>query len=136
MVDNRDEADKLIDELTVGNLPEEIVRYGGGRMRLARKHWGTLVIGTLIPPVFTLGLLGLPMSNNLSSRAGQVYYACYLQYASAVIASATVVAARHGFAYLFLLPPIFLTNHLGLGWGFLLELLTGGKRQIGSESKP
>jgi len=108
-------------------LFKQMVRYGRGRMRLARKHHGTLGLGTLIPPFFTLGLLGLPLVNNLSYTLGQLYSGCYLLYALAVIASATVVAARQGIAYLFLVPPIFLAIHLGLGCGFLLELITGKK---------
>lgn len=116
---------------SLGALFKQMVRYGRGRMRLARKHPGTLGLGTLIPPVFTLGLLGLPIINNLSYGLGRLYSACYLLYALAVIASSTVVAARHSAVYLFLVPPIFLTIHLGLGCGFLLELLTGKKRPNG-----
>jgi hypothetical protein len=54
----------------------------------------------------------------------------------AVIASTSVIAARRGLVYMILLPPIFLTIHLALGCGFLLELLKRGERPIGSESKP
>jgi glycosyltransferase involved in cell wall biosynthesis len=118
------------------SLFKQMMRYGRGRMRLARKHRGTLGLGTLIPPLFTIGLLGLPAASDMAFGLGHIYSTCYGLYALALFASALVVAARHGFVHLFIVPPIFLAIHLGLGCGFLLELLTGRKRPKKSGSKP
>jgi len=38
-------------------------------------------------------------------------------------ASSVIVAAENGWEYLPLLPVIYVTIHVGLGWGFLIELL-------------
>ena len=117
-------------------LFKQMTRYGRGRMRLARKHPGTLGLGTLIPPIFTLGLLGLPIALLLSSWPGYLCSAGYLIYVLAVLLSATTIAIRSGIKYLFLTPPIFLAVHLGLGFGFLLELLTGKKIATGPTTEP
>ena len=109
-------------------LFKQMMRYGRGRMRLARKHRGTLGLGTLIPPLFTIGLLLWPIFYNRPYLLGKLYSVFYALYALAVVASALVIAARHGVIHLFLVPWIFLAVHLGLGCGFLLELLSGKKR--------
>ncbi len=115
------------------SLFKQMMRYGRGRMRLARKHRGTLGIGTLIPPAFTIGLLAWPIMDGLPHGLNKLYSAFFAVYALALFASGLIVAARHGAINLFLVPPIFLAIHLGLGWGFLLELLTGRKRDKGTE---
>lgn len=120
---------------SLGALFKQMVRYGRGRMRLARKHLGTLGLGTLIPPAFVLGLLGLPIAHTLPPWMAQSYLASYLLYALVVMVSATGVAIRQGVVYLVLLPPVFLAIHIGLGYGFLLELVTGKTKPRHPEGK-
>jgi succinoglycan biosynthesis protein ExoA len=110
---------------SLGSLFKQMARYGTGRMRLARKHPETLGVGTLIPPLFTVGLVALPLLSLLLTPLWYLFAGLYGLYLAAVIISSIGIGLRHGAAFLWLAPPIFVTVHLGLGYGFLKELLTG-----------
>lgn len=113
--------------LSLGALFKQMARYGTGRMRLARKHPPTLGIGTLIPPLFALGLVALPLLSLLSASFAYLFIILYGLYLAAVVVSSAGIALRHGTTYLWLAPPIYVAVHLGLGFGFLRELVVGRK---------
>jgi succinoglycan biosynthesis protein ExoA len=106
----------------------QMARYGAGRMRLARKHPGTLGVGTLIPPLFTAGLVVLPLLALVIPWFWLPFKLLYGLYVVAVLVSSFAVAAHTSTANLFFLPPIYFVIHTGLGFGFLRELLVGSKR--------
>ena len=106
-----------------GALFKQMARYGIGRMRLAVKHPETFGLGTLIPVLFTLGLLLLPFLALLPPTARYAYAALYGLYLALVLGSSLVISVRRGLAYLGYLPFIFPTIHLGLGFGFLREFV-------------
>ena len=106
-------------------LFKQMARYGSGRMRLARKHPATLGIGTIIPPVFALGLVALPLLAFLSSVFGYLFLVLYGFYLAAVLVSSAAISGRHGVAHIVLAPPIYVAIHLGLGYGFMKEFLIG-----------
>jgi len=112
---------------SLGALFKQMARYGTGRMRLARKHPATLGIGTLIPPLFTLGLVAVPLLSLWTFWAGYLFGLLYGLYSVAVAISSAAIAIRSGAKYLLLAPLIYVTVHLGLGYGFLRELILGRK---------
>ena len=106
---------------TFGALFKQMSRYGTGRFRLFRKYPETLGIGTLVPPLFLLGLLGLPLLSLLWPLFLYLFIAGYGLYALTALFSSLLIALKNGPVYLLLCPPIYLTVHLGLGYGFIAE---------------
>jgi succinoglycan biosynthesis protein ExoA len=114
-------------------LFRQLARYGTGRFRLARKHPGTLSIGSLIPFLFTVGM---PILLILAAVFQPIRYPFAVlagAYLVAVLLWSLVLAIRHNFRYIMILPFIYLAIHTGLGYGFARELLkTIFGRGIGS----
>jgi GT2 family glycosyltransferase len=104
-------------------LFQQMARYGVGRFRLARKHPDTLSTGTLIPFLFTVGMPLLAVGALLHRALSYFFLAAVALYALIIISASLVVAARHRWRFFLLLPPIYLTVHVGLGYGFLKEML-------------
>lgn len=104
-------------------LFQQMARYGVGRFRLARKHPDTLSAGTLIPFLFTIGLPLMALLGFIHHLFWYLLLAAVGMYALIVLPASLVVAARHGWSYLFVLPAIYAAVHIGLGWGFLKELI-------------
>jgi len=124
---------------TLAALFKQLKRYGIGRFLLARKHPGTLGIGTLIIALFTAGL---PILIFLSFFRSLAFYALLGSaglYLLSILFWSVAVAMRKGMKYLPLLPAIYPTIHFGLGWGFLGELwrtVTGRGISFKSQEKP
>ncbi len=113
-------------------LFKQLKRYGVGRFRLARKHPGTLSLGTLIPPCFVAGTILLGLLSFLNVKIGLLLAALAGLYLGVTILVSAMVAAKHGWEYVAILPPIFWTIHWALGWGFLVEM---GRTLIGRAPK-
>ncbi len=108
---------------SLGQLFRQMMRYGVGRFRLARKHPDTLSPGTLIPFLF---VIGLPLLAVLALICPIVWYFLLVGVAGYLLlagAASLTISIRHGWRYLPLLVPIFPVIHVGLGWGFLLEMI-------------
>jgi succinoglycan biosynthesis protein ExoA len=114
---------------SLGALFRQMARYGAGRMRLARKHPATLGIGTLIPPLFTAGLVALPLLAFVFPTFWKLFALAYGLYVVAVVLSSFAIALRTSMLNLFILPPIYFFIHTGLGYGFLREWAVGSKRK-------
>jgi glycosyltransferase involved in cell wall biosynthesis len=104
-------------------LFRQLARYGTGRFRLARKHPGTLSIGTLIPFLFTVGMPILLILALIFQPVWYPFAALAALYLAVVLLSSMVLAVRHNFGYIIVLPFIYLAIHTGLGYGFARELL-------------
>lgn len=108
---------------SVTDLFRQMKRYGAGRMRLARKHPGTLSLISLIPLFITLGIPAIAV---LSLIAEILYYPlCILAslYLLLICGWSLVISIKEDIKYFFVLPPIYFSIHFGLGWGFFTELM-------------
>ncbi len=115
-------------------LLRQMLRYGRGRLRLARKHPQTLSMNTLVPSVLVLGLFSLAPLLLLFAAArswgGESGFVLLFllpvglglaAYALLVVGTSLLLAARQGPGLLPWLPQVFFAIHLGLGLGFLQE---------------
>ena len=110
-------------------LYHQMVRYGTGRFRLARKHRATLSLGTLIPVLFVTTLPTLAIVGMFSQAAFYVFAGAMLFYGVVVGSVSFALAVKHGWRYLPLVPAILFTIHCGLGIGFLMELVRASRKQ-------
>ncbi len=106
---------------SLGKLWQQMKRYGKGRCRLVWKHPAAFSLGAAIPAALVLGLPLLLILSLLVPTALAVATGIYGLYLAVILLTSIVIAARNGFAYLLVLPRIFLIIHWGLGWGFLAE---------------
>lgn len=104
-------------------LFQQMARYGVGRFRLACKHPDTLSLGTFVPFLFTVGLPLLAVLSFLHPLLRYLFLAAVGLYALLVIPASLIVAARNGWSFFFVLPPVYLAVHTGLGFGFLKEMM-------------
>ncbi|MGQ9591581.1 MAG: glycosyltransferase family 2 protein [Planctomycetota bacterium] len=104
---------------TLGKLFRQMLRYGRGRARFLAKHPEATNFDTLVPPVFVLGLLALPVAWGLSKPVGLALGALYGLYALGVFVQAAWLGIARGPWNLLYGPPILLAIHAGLGLGFL-----------------
>ena len=109
---------------TLGGLFRQLVRYGRGRVRLARKHPETFSWGLLPPTLLVAGLVvGLPLSFTAVWLA-VIYAVAIAIYAAVVLAASASLALRlRCLRLLFALPLVFLTIHVASGMGMLWEVL-------------
>lgn len=128
-------------------LFRQMARYGRGRFRFMQKHPDALTVNQLIPGAFVAGLilavfvsialLVPPLVTKQHVIAPQwhqlivlLFVSPYVLYVILVLGESIRLAAQKGWSYLFKLPLIFFTVHLGLGWGFLLGALLDQKKII------
>ncbi|MEN6450800.1 MAG: glycosyltransferase family 2 protein [Thermoguttaceae bacterium] len=114
---------------SLSGLLFQMMRYGRGRLRLLRKHPATLSLGSLLPLLFTVGLgVGLPLGFAAHWLAA-AYLAAVVCYAAIVLVVSARIAWRLRDGRLLVrLPLVFVTVHLGVGIGMLLELVSPGRR--------
>ena len=107
-------------------LFRQMVRYGRGRVRLLRKHRDTFSLPGFVPAAFLAGLVLGPLLACLFAPLWFVYLGSLAAYASLVsAASLQCVARSRQPALLALLPAVFVTVHLGAGWGQCWEGVAG-----------
>lgn len=103
-------------------LFKQMKRYGVGRLRMMRKYPATTSLGTIIPALFVLGLIALPLAAFLWSGFGYLFLFLYGLYFLLILTASLIVSFKRGFVYLPFLLLIYPIIHIGLGWGFLCEL--------------
>ncbi len=111
---------------TLRGLFRQMVRYGRGRVRLARKHPETARLRTFVPAAFTAGLItGAPLACLVPWLAA-AYGGTLAVYAVVVLLVSLGIAfgARRP-ALLPWLPLAFAAIHVGAGTGILLEWAFG-----------
>lgn len=99
----------------------QMMRYGRGRFRLARKHRDALSISQLVPAFFVAYVVAGIAVPLFSYKIGLAWAAGLLTYVIAVMASSLRVAKEHGLRALAVAPLMYLCIHAGLGIGFLSE---------------
>ena len=107
---------------SLGRLFKQMMRYGAGRLRLARKHPATLSPTTLLPVFFLLGLPALPVLGYLWPLLGWLVAAGYGLYGIIALVTALQIAVKEGIAFFFPVLVVLPTILFGLGAGFLTEL--------------
>jgi succinoglycan biosynthesis protein ExoA len=114
---------------SLGGLFGQLARYGRGRVRLLRKHPDTFSMACFVPGAFLLGLLLGPLLGLLSSWLLLVYAGVVSLYALTVtVACLGCAVGPRDRALLPWLPLVFVTIHLGAGWGIVTELIAGRRR--------
>jgi succinoglycan biosynthesis protein ExoA len=131
-------AARYVPRSNLRGLFRQMVRYGRGRVRLARKHPDTFSARSFAPAAFLLGLVGgLPLAWLLPWLAA-LYGGALALYAAVVLLVSLTIAARAGKpALLPLLPLVFATIHVGAGAGILSEWLAGRRpvrRLLGAQT--
>jgi succinoglycan biosynthesis protein ExoA len=116
-------------------LWQQMMRYGRGRFRLIQKHSDAFSFGQIIPAALLLWLVFGGIAS-LLWRPIFIAFACSLgAYAAVLLGFSIGLGLRYGLRNALIAPFTYLTIHLGLGAGFLLEALgLGGARR--SKARP
>ncbi len=110
---------------SIKGLFRQLKRYGQGRYRLFRKHKSSLSLGTMVPVLMTLGIpLGIVVSL-LWNPFVYPFIIALAFYLLLITGWSLAIALRKGIRYFFILPLIYPTIHLALGYGFIKEFLFG-----------
>lgn len=117
-------AVKYFPRSSLSGLFKQMVRYGRGRVRVARKHPETWGWGFLIPALLVLYLVVGGILASLFSPVALLYLMGLGVYVVALAAAGLGSAiANHDAGLLFRVPVVLATVHLGAGWGSLVELI-------------
>ncbi len=124
-------AARYVPRASLGGLFRQMVRYGRGRTRLARKHAETFSLRGFAPGAFVAGLLAGPLLALLSPLLAVLYAGAMGLYAAVVLAVSVLIALRARRAALLpWLPLVFAAIHVGSGAGILLEWAAGRRRPV------
>lgn len=111
-------------------LFHQMTRYGRGRSRLLRKHPETFSLGGFVPAAWLAGLVFGPLMAFAWPPLWWIYGSVLTLYLTVVMLTSTAVAVRRSEARLLVwLPLVFLTVHLGSGWGVISELLARDRQR-------
>lgn len=111
------------------SLWKQMLRYGRGRCRLIRKHPDAFTISQIIPATFLLWVIGGALAGLLSPSIFLLYGCSILLYLTVVLGYSLSLGWRLGRAHLMLAPLLYPTIHLGLGAGFLSELIQPARKE-------
>ncbi len=124
---------------SLSGLFRQMMRYGRGRMRLARKHPETFSLPGFVPAAFLAGVVAGPLLACWSSLLALLYASVLGVYGAAVLFFSLALCVRERDVRLLpLFPLIFLAIHAGAGAGVWCELLLGPpprSQQAAQESK-
>ncbi|MBO0700258.1 MAG: hypothetical protein J2P46_17800, partial [Zavarzinella sp.] len=112
---------------TAGALVYQMMRYGRGRARLAKKDPGTATVPGLIPPVWLVWLVAGPVLSILSPPLALLFAATVAGYVLVILAESLRVWRSDRGVSLRRLPLVFAAIHAGFGWGYLREAADGLK---------
>jgi len=119
---------------TLSSLFRQMMRYGKGRVRLARTHPCSFSLTQLIPAALVLfAVLG---SIAAFTPLRYVWVASMAGYVAIVLAESSRVAKRIGMTSLPILPATFIAIHAGLGAGLILECMSGQNHNTARVTEP
>lgn len=122
---------------TLPGLFRQMVRYGRGRVRLARKHRETFSFPGFVPAFFTLGLLTGPLLGLVSFWLMAAYLGVVGLYLVLVLGTSLQLGIRqHDVRVACWAPLVFLAVHIGAGTGILLETLRRGRPPRRADVQP
>jgi succinoglycan biosynthesis protein ExoA len=109
---------------TLSSLFKQMVRYGRGRVRVARKHPETWGIGFLVPAMMILFIFGGLALSLLLPHLWIAYLLGLSVYLVALATSGIAMAIeQQSVGLLIRVPAVLAVVHLGAGWGVLAELV-------------
>ena len=115
---------------TLRGLFRQLMRYGRGRVRLARKHPELFSLKSFLPALFVAGVVLGPLVCWWLPVLWPIYWGVLVLYGLAVLGFSLLASVSTGnWGTLFWLPAVFLTIHVGSGWGVLREFLGGFLRR-------
>jgi succinoglycan biosynthesis protein ExoA len=115
---------------SLAGLVYQMLRYGRGRARLLLKHPNTFSVTVLVPALFLVGLTASFILGLLDPPFAGLFCLACLVYGLTVLVGGAAVAARRQVPELApLMPAVFLSIHVGAGWGILAELVPGLARR-------
>jgi GT2 family glycosyltransferase len=101
------------------SLLRQYVQYGYWRVRVVQKRKAAAAIRQYVPGAFVCSLIALPAVALLWLPAWWLWFGEIAAYVFCALGISLVVAARNGWRYVPILPPVFACYHLGYGIGFL-----------------
>jgi succinoglycan biosynthesis protein ExoA len=107
---------------TLPSLVYQMMRYGRGRARLARKMPATVGLPSLVPPLWLLWLVAGSAIGLFSRPVGLAVLASLAAYVLVVLAESFRVWRSERGTSLVRLPLVFAAIHFGFGWGYLREM--------------
>lgn len=115
---------------TLAGLLRQMFRYGRGRARFLRKHPAAVNIDMATPAVLVLLLGVLLVSAIAVPGLAWVPGGIAVAYGVLVLWESTLIAIKDGLHNLITALSVFFTIHVGIGTGFLFELLTAPWRPL------
>jgi GT2 family glycosyltransferase len=107
---------------SLGDLFRQQIQYGYWKVRVIQKHRLPASLRHLIPGLFVVSVVLLPVLSLWWSLAGWAWLVLIATYTIINTAAATMAAARQGAKLLPILPLVFACYHFGYGCGFLRGL--------------
>ncbi len=115
---------------TLGGLFRQLVRYGRGRVRLARKHPETLSLRTLLPAAALLAGVLMLVASAFFSLAAATCLSALVAYCFVIIAVCVSIAIqRADWALAPWLPLVFAVIHFGAGAGLWTGIILPRRQQ-------
>lgn len=96
--------------------------YGYWKVRVAQKHPRMMSWRHLVPPLFTLAVLGGALLALASAWGGSVWAVGIGAYALGAAGAALAAGSRNGWRFVPILPVLFAILHVSWGLGFLVGL--------------
>lgn len=100
-------------------LLQQYIQYGYWRVRVVQKRKAAASIRQYVPGTFVFALISLPLAALLWSPLWWLWLVALTAYGLCTMGISLAVAARKGWRYFPILPPVFACYHLGYGVGFL-----------------
>ena len=104
---------------SLGALFRQYLQYGYWKVAVIKKHRRPAALRHLVPGLFVLALMVLPLLGLLFAPFFWLWLVCLAAYTVANVSASVITAARTEWSFLPLLPPIFACYHIGYGSGFL-----------------
>jgi succinoglycan biosynthesis protein ExoA len=110
---------------TLRGLAYQMMRYGRGRARLARKHPATVTAPSLVPSLWLLWLAAGGLVGLLSAHVALAVLTSLGAHLLVLVAESVRVRRAEPGVSIWRLPMVFAAIHTGFGWGYLCEAVAG-----------
>lgn len=118
---------------SLGGLWRQMMRYGVGRMRLARKHPQERSLAQWVPAVWLAGVVLGGLLAVILPVLTMPWLTVLALYLAIVLGYSLALGVRQGLFALLMAPLVFVTIHAGLGAGAWRELLGRTGRRVGTQ---
>ncbi len=100
-------------------LFKQYMQYGYWKVRVIQKHKMPASLRHVVPGIFVLVLLTLPLASFIWPHAALIWFGLAGVYGICNVAASSLTAAHHGWRLFFVLPFVFGCYHIGYGVGFV-----------------